>query len=194
MKLLGIVKGTRQCLFLIALLVLLAWALRAWAAPTLYPRPLRAFTPAELDRFYAMERRQKRYIRAVLIASAIYERHGCDPWLAELTARYALDKHLPVSLVAADVIVESSCRPEAVSRKGAVGLLQVMPVIWGPRFNVGRRDLFDPERNLQVGTTLLAYHIHRYGLRQGIVRYCGVGDEAEEYADRVLQIAKVRAR
>lgn len=194
MKLPGMVAGTRPCLFLIALLVLLAWALRAWAGPTLSPRPMKAFTPAELDRFYAMERKQKRYIRAVLIASAIYERNGCDPWLAELTARYALARHLPVSLVAADVIVESSCRPEAVSSKGAVGLLQVMPVIWGRRFHVKRRDLFDPERNLQVGTTLLAYHIHRYGLRLGIVRYCGVGDEAEEYADRVLEIARVRAR
>lgn len=54
-------------------------------------------------------------------------------------------------LVAAVVAEESSFRADAISPRGALGLMQVMPY----HFRDGE-DPFDPETNLRVGTRLLS--------------------------------------
>lgn len=60
-------------------------------------------------------------------------------------------------LVAAIVEAESSFRPDAVSPKGALGLMQLMP------FHFGELDQpFDPQLNLDRGTAFLATLERRY--------------------------------
>jgi soluble lytic murein transglycosylase-like protein len=51
--------------------------------------------------------------------------------------------------------VESGFNPDAVSPKGACGIMQVMPgtaAIYG----VSKRELFDPDTNIRVGLTYMA--------------------------------------
>jgi soluble lytic murein transglycosylase len=76
--------------------------------------------------------------------------------------------HLDPRLVLAVVKVESGFRPDAVSRAGAVGLMQVLPTtaawVWRRgglpgAFQVER--LKDPDVNLRVGAYYLAYLLER---------------------------------
>lgn len=59
-------------------------------------------------------------------------------------------------LVAAVVKVESGYRADAVSPKGAAGLLQLMPAT-GKRFGLAMDELFDPGLNLDAGVRYLKW-------------------------------------
>lgn len=67
------------------------------------------------------------------------------------------------SLVGAMVFVESGYNPKVISRKGAMGLMQIMPNTgqWVAQelgeANYSEEDLLDPIKNLRVGTWYLAY-------------------------------------
>jgi soluble lytic murein transglycosylase-like protein len=74
--------------------------------------------------------------------------------------RYAAHYNVPPELIAAFIDVESRWNPRAVSNKGAVGLMQLMPAT-AQRF--GARDPFDPEQNIAAGTrylTTLMWEFH----------------------------------
>ena len=77
------------------------------------------------------------------LATAAARRHGLDP-----------------GLVLAVVAVESAFRPEAVSRKGAQGLMQLMPAIAA---SLGVKDAFDPVENLDGGSRHLGSLLNLYG-------------------------------
>lgn len=62
-------------------------------------------------------------------------------------------------LVRAVVQVESAFNPIAVSPKGAMGLMQLMPAT-ARRFNVG--NPFDPEENVRAGVAYLRQLLDRY--------------------------------
>ena len=66
---------------------------------------------------------------------------------------------VPVALLAAVIEVESAFNPWAVSRKGALGLMQLMPATC-TRFKV-RRPL-DPEDNIEGGAKYLSYLLHQW--------------------------------
>jgi soluble lytic murein transglycosylase-like protein len=103
--------------------------------------------------------------------TAIYQRIVNHPNAARfepMILRYAKQQNLDAALVKAVVAVESAFEPEAVSPKGAVGLMQVIPET-AQRYGVNddkRRTvvqkLLDPAVNLYVGTrhlrTLLALY------------------------------------
>jgi len=63
-------------------------------------------------------------------------------------------------LVLAVVSVESAFRPEAVSRKGAQGLMQLMPATAA---SLGVKDAFDPVENLDGGSRHLGSLLTLYG-------------------------------
>jgi hypothetical protein len=71
--------------------------------------------------------------------------------------RHALNPQL----VAAVVRAESAFDAAAVSRKGACGLMQLMPAT-GRRFGLGRAELFDVEKNLDAGARYLAWLAERF--------------------------------
>lgn len=79
--------------------------------------------------------------------------------LSAMIDRHAASKGLDPALVHAVIRAESDYRPDAVSPKGAIGLMQVMPAT-GRRFGVS--DLDVPERNLQAGTTYLSHLLDRF--------------------------------
>ena len=63
-------------------------------------------------------------------------------------------------LVHAIIKVESEYNPRAVSRKGAMGLMQLVPAT-AQRFGVA--NPFDPKQNLEGGVTYLRYLLNLFG-------------------------------
>jgi hypothetical protein len=77
----------------------------------------------------------------------------------DVAVRHAISPQL----VAAMIRVESSFNPRAVSRKGACGLMQLLPST-ARRFGVRRKkDLFDPKKNLEAGVRYVRWLTQRFG-------------------------------
>ena len=68
--------------------------------------------------------------------------------LRQLINQVSLEHGVDPKLVDALVRVESSYDPRAVSRKGAMGLMQLMP---GTAERLKVEDPFDPEENVRAG-------------------------------------------
>jgi len=124
---------------------------------------------------------------------------GAGPRDLRALAEAAARKHrLDPALVLAVVSVESAFRPDAVSPKGAQGLMQLMP---GTAASLGVRDPFDPEQNLDGGARYLRGLVEQYGgnLVKALAAYnAGAGAvsrhggvppyrETREYVKRVLR-------
>src|SRR6204780_70656 len=74
--------------------------------------------------------------------------------------RDAAERHkVDPALVKAVISTESGWNPRAVSPKGAVGLMQLIPET-AQRYGVG--NLFDPAQNVEGGTTYLKWLLDRY--------------------------------
>jgi membrane-bound lytic murein transglycosylase F len=58
-------------------------------------------------------------------------------------------------LLSAIASAESEFNPNAISSAGAVGLMQVMPIV-GRQFNVAKEHLADPETNIRLAGKLLS--------------------------------------
>jgi soluble lytic murein transglycosylase-like protein len=67
--------------------------------------------------------------------------------------------HLDPALVRAVIVAESACDPQATSRRGARGLMQLMP---DTARQYGVRDAFDPEQNIRAGSHYLRDLADRY--------------------------------
>jgi soluble lytic murein transglycosylase-like protein len=93
-----------------------------------------------------------------------------DGWLAArvatpslydgLIADAARSSAIDPKLVKSVVLIESAFNPAAVSRKGARGLMQLMP---DTAFRYGVRNTFDPAENIAGGARHLAYLLGLYG-------------------------------
>ncbi len=73
---------------------------------------------------------------------------------AQWAAYYAAAYHVPVELVDAIIEVESDWNPYAISNKGAVGLMQLMPET---AYRFGIRDRFVIPQNIRGGVAYLAW-------------------------------------
>ena len=69
---------------------------------------------------------------------------------------------IPQSLLTAVIEVESGFKAEAVSHRGALGLMQLMPETC-TRFSVQRP--FDPQENIEGGAKYLSYLLHQWSSR-----------------------------
>lgn len=119
-------------------------------------------------------------------------------WCA-LVMRYAAENNLDPNLIAAVMTQESGGNPQAYSKSGAVGLMQVMPRDGlaagfmcpnGPCFasRPSMEELFDPEFNIAYGTRMLAGLIQKHGnVRDALMKY-GPANVGYYYADIVLNI------
>lgn len=68
---------------------------------------------------------------------------------------------VPIALVKAVITQESSWNPRAVSRAGALGLMQLLPAT-AAKVGVSREELFDPAKNILGGVRLLAVLLRHY--------------------------------
>lgn len=175
-------------------LTILATASWNWAHPRL-DYSVRADAPSEAEMNQQVENdiEQQRVTEDARAAERIIDSpaRGCGQrggrTLALSIARSARANHVSVTLVAATVVTESSCQQTVVSRAGAVGLMQIDRHTWR---QYSRQELLNPDRNIEVGTKILAGYVRQTGnTRDGLRHYFGVTEgstAADDYADRVL--------
>ena len=110
-----------------------------------------------------------------------------DPFI-ETAAR---ETQVQPQLVRAIIVVESAFNPKAVSRKGAVGLMQLLPKT-ARRY--GASDAFDPKQNINAGTRYLRDLIARYGnnLELVLAAYNAGEDAVERYGKRIPPFSETR--
>jgi soluble lytic murein transglycosylase-like protein len=80
--------------------------------------------------------------------------------LEELVQSTAARHGVDANLVRAVIETESGGNPSAVSRKGAVGLMQLMPTT---ALELGVKNMYSAEQNLEAGVRYLHTLIDRYG-------------------------------
>jgi soluble lytic murein transglycosylase-like protein len=104
-----------------------------------------------------------------------------DRHIAEAAQRFGLPPHW----IRAVIAVESAGDPRAVSRAGAMGLMQVMPGTWAElraAHGLGA-DPFDPHDNILAGTAYLRAMYDRFGSPGFLAAYnAGPGRYAEHLA------------
>jgi soluble lytic murein transglycosylase-like protein len=86
-------------------------------------------------------------------------------FISEASLRY----RIPVPLIAAVIKCESNWNATALSRKGAVGLMQVLPSTAEDVAKGSARFLLDPEVNITIGTAYLRILANRYDGETGKV-------------------------
>nr|WP_241491064.1 lytic transglycosylase domain-containing protein [Sphingomonas sanguinis] len=111
-----------------------------------------------------------------------------DPYaghIAEAAQRFAL----PAAWVRAVMRAESGGDPKAVSPKGAIGLMQIMPATWADlrvRHGLGV-DPYDPHDNIVAGAAYIRELFDRYGTPGWIAAYnAGPGRYEASLAGRPL--------
>ncbi len=83
------------------------------------------------------------------------DRDGVEKMVREAAERHRVDP----ALVRAVIETESNWNPAAVSRKGALGLMQLIPTT-AQRFGVN--DVFNPKQNVDAGVRYLRTLLERY--------------------------------
>ncbi len=83
------------------------------------------------------------------------DRDGVEKLVREAAERH----HVDPALVRAVIETESNWNPSAVSRKGAKGLMQLIPTT-AQRFGVN--DVFNPKQNVDAGARYLSTLLERY--------------------------------
>lgn len=160
---------------------IIAAAVLIWQFPVLVipPVSVSVLTPTILAHQLEVEHAARK-------AQNILKNYSCDRDVVYAIARHAVARNVSSGIVAATVAVESSCRADAKSKAGAIGLMQVMADLHKVQNAAG------PENNIAAGTLILSENIHKYGKREGIKRYFGSSPnstKSDEYADKVIMLA-----
>lgn len=103
---------------------------------------------------------------------------------ADLCKIIAMNHNNP-KLVQAIISVESEWNPKAISKKGAVGLMQVLPASGHHFLGYSKSELLCPEKNIIAGTTILKYYQRTSpNLKEALHKYSG---GAEGYYEKVMR-------
>ena len=108
-----------------------------------------------------------------------------------LIERHAAAHGVRADLVRAVIQVESGFDPRAVSSKGALGLMQLMPA---PAAELGVSDPFDPAENIRDGITYLRWLLDRYDGNEelALAAYNAGPGAVEQYGNRVPPYRETR--
>jgi soluble lytic murein transglycosylase-like protein len=191
---------------LLPILLLLLAPLAAGAAVKIY-----TYVDADGERHYTDIPDNHRYRLLLLSAHGLTESGDrYDPLLLARSAQYdpiiekaAESASIESNLLRAVIVVESGFNSRAMSKRGAVGLMQLMPET-AVRF--GAADRYDPRQNIRAGAQYLRFLIDRFGsnIRLALAAY-NAGEQAvdrsggqippfsetQAYVPRVLKIYRM---
>ena len=193
-------------------ILLLAAAL---AAPAAYAHPkIYTYLDADGVRHFTDVPDDNRYRLLALSPRDLTESGDrYNPSLMARATRYdaiietaASSNAVEANLLRAVIVVESGFNSHAVSKRGAVGLMQLMPAT-ASRFGVS--NLYDPRQNVRAGARYLKFLMDRFGqnVRLALAAY-NAGEDAVDrnggqippfaetmaYVPKVLKIYRMLAR
>lgn len=99
-----------------------------------------------------------------LVATSYYYIGGYKKYFTEAES-CAGDYGVSLPLILAVIKTESGFNPNAVSNKGAVGLMQIMPSTCNfvcQTYGIDCEDLFIPKFNILIGTLYLKYLLEKF--------------------------------
>src|SRR6202171_1390396 len=157
------------------------------AAPEFARADVYAFTDANGVAHFSNVPSNSRYKLLVATPSELVAPTEKGPsiiWLARSTQSdgvikgAAKDATIQAALVRAVIVVESGFNPRAVSKKGAIGLMQLQPAT-ARRYGV--KNIYDPEQNVRAGAHYLSDLLTRFdsNLELALAAY-NAGEEAVE--------------
>ncbi|MCQ9155183.1 lytic transglycosylase domain-containing protein [Acidomonas methanolica] len=123
---------------------------------------------------------------AVRAQTAPLDLHAPSDPYASLIAEAAQRFAIPAAWIRAIMRIESRGDRHALSPKGAMGLMQLMPETWAAlraRYGLGR-DAFDPHDNILAGAAFLREMHDRYGSPGFLAAYNAGPGRYEDYRDR----------
>lgn len=99
-----------------------------------------------------------------------------DPIIVQASSRHNVDS----ALVKAVIMAESRYNPKAVSKKGAGGLMQLMPKT---AKELGVVDVFDPEHNINAGVKYLKQLLKKFDgdVKMALAAYNAGSRKVKEY-------------
>lgn len=111
-----------------------------------------------------------------LLPSFSKNRNAYDDLIRQASAQSGVDR----ALIKAVIHTESGFNPQARSKPGAQGLMQLMPAT-ASRYQVG--NPFDPQQNIAAGTRHLRYLLDRYNhnLEKALAAYNAGEKNVEKY-------------
>lgn len=159
---------------------------------------------------HAMKSRDYKLVRTsntvggvgALVASRSHQVFRSKPsYYDRLIIRMASEHALDPALVKAVMHVESAFNPYATSKKGASGLMQLMPKTAAL---YGVTDIYDPVQNVSAGVQYLKHLMERYGNQprlvlaaynagpKAVARYKGIPPfrETRRYVKRVMKFKR----
>jgi len=104
----------------------------------------------------------------------------------------ALAASLEPNLLRAVIVVESGFNSHAVSKRGAVGLMQLMPAT-AMRFGI--LDPYDPRQNVHAGARYLKFLMDRFGqnLKLALAAYNAGEDAVDRSGGQIPPFTETRA-
>jgi len=114
------------------------------------------------------------------------DRDGAEKMVMEAAERHSVDP----ALIRAVIETESNWNAGAISRKGAVGLMQLIPTT-AQRFGVN--DLYSPQQNVDAGVRYLKTLLERYNgnLEMALAAY-NAGEGAVDRAHGIPRFRETR--
>lgn len=151
-------------------------------------------TRGEIDA--AQQRKAREAEVAALAQTPVFQRLTAHPNARKfdaLIARYAKANELDSALVKAMVAGESGYEPTAVSAKGALGLMQVIPEtaarygVTDDKKHTVTQKLFDPATNLRIGTRYLRdlLQLFDHDLELALAAYNAGEGTVQRYDNRI---------
>jgi soluble lytic murein transglycosylase-like protein len=156
--------------------------------PTYVPRPVKLDVPKGFrSTGIALKTTQRSLAESLEMAAAEQaNREKIEQMIREVSDRYRVDP----ALVRAVIQTESNWNTSAISRKGARGLMQLVP---GTAQQLGVNNAFDPQQNLDGGVRYLHSLLERYNgdLDKALAAY-NAGPSAVDRAGGVPRYRETR--
>lgn len=108
--------------------------------------------------------------------------HPFAAYITRASRRFGIPEHW----ITAVMRVESAGKPHAISSKGAIGLMQIMPATWSDlrvRHGLGT-DAYNPRDNILAGAAYLRELHDRYGSLGFLAAYNAGPGRYEEYCSK----------